>query len=505
MRSLSRSIFLLIISSLVTLIVLSNCGDRLTQPSDDTSISFSQRAIIYLSDSTHAHLNKTSTNRSRYYCLVGTLNPEGTVWAYNYDAFNVNLPSGLIKQAQQTRKGDQWLRIRLGNRNATDRPEADTMPKGGASVRTVRCNLPPLPEVLDVVRKKLRTFGSQSWVGQNPDLAMGSTEIPTGSSNLQKSEFVCVEYTVIEYCPNASMDVSDGVDEGCYVANVTGCSKYELITDAPEYDNDNSGGTGGEGGDSGDMCEPTGGDTGLTGPGSDVPMSCEEETDPCETSINDLQNAIDNVNEENLKVVVDFTNEYGDQFGIDNKLKLQHFMSQVAHESTSLVTGERFGVFEENLNYSKERLKEKWPGIFDGANPKLNPTDYAYNPQKMAEFLYGKRPQLGNTQPGDGWKYRGRGVMQLSGRYNYTQFTNFWNNHFDDPQNFVDNPGLLASNDKLAIISALWFFDSRVADNIDINTTVEEVTELINGGDNGKADRKNLFEKIKQFITDCIA
>gem|GEM_PF-6763590 len=98
--------------------------------------------------------------------------------------------------------------------------------------------------------------------------------------------------------------------------------------------------------------------------------------------------------------------EYGAQFSIANKCKLQHFLAQAAEESDGLSD------MTEDLYYSKETLLTKYPHDFSETDPnKFDPDDYAGQPQKMAEFLMGHDPILGNTQDGDGWKYRGRGIL----------------------------------------------------------------------------------------------
>jgi len=268
-------------------VLIGGCDQRPTEPTQDESITFTQRPIVYPDDSSDEELAKSNQPQGRYYCLVGTLNPECTRWAYRYRAFNVNLPPGLANKAQQSPQNDKWLRIRLGNRNATGRSKADAMPEGGVSVRTVRCNLPPLAEVTAIVRKKLREFSPQSWVGQHPDRASGTGESqPKATGPRQQSEVVCVEYEVIEYCPNAEDNVTgDGIDPGCYMAGIIGCSKYALVEDTEKDPDNGTGGSSDSGGDSGDVCQPSGGDTGFTGVDGGVPLSCkEEDPEPCETN-----------------------------------------------------------------------------------------------------------------------------------------------------------------------------------------------------------------------------
>ena len=97
-----------------------------------------------------------------------------------------------------------------------------------------------------------------------------------------------------------------------------------------------------------------------------------------------------------------------DQFGIsESPLRMAHFMAQVLHECGGLT------IQFENLNYSAERLPKVWPSRFQPTGP-LNPNAYAHNPQKLANEVYGRR--MGNTAPGDGFAYRGRGLLQLTGK-----------------------------------------------------------------------------------------
>ena len=115
----------------------------------------------------------------------------------------------------------------------------------------------------------------------------------------------------------------------------------------------------------------------------------------------------------------------------------------------------------------------------------------------------GQKYKLGNTGIGDGYKYRGRGIFQLTGKQNYQKFSSFYSNNYDSTINFVTNPELISSNKTIAVISALWYYKNIVNVEIDSNTTVEELTFEINGGDNGLDDREQKFEKAKNSI-NCI-
>lgn len=120
----------------------------------------------------------------------------------------------------------------------------------------------------------------------------------------------------------------------------------------------------------------------------------------------------------------------------------------------------------------------------------------------MANLVYGGR--MGNNTTGDGYKYRGRGIIQLTGKSNYEEFNAFYQDQYDKNKNLLTTPDLVKTDMKIAIISALWFFKKKVIDKITINntTTVKAVTGKVNGGTNGLPDRKELHNKAKTNI-DC--
>jgi len=99
------------------------------------------------------------------------------------------------------------------------------------------------------------------------------------------------------------------------------------------------------------------------------------------------------------------------KYGIDSPNRQAAFIGQCQHESNN------FKVLEENLHYSAGALMRVWPSRFPDAN---TAEKYANNPQAIANKVYGGRADLGNTEDGDGWKFHGRGVIQLTGRSNYT-------------------------------------------------------------------------------------
>lgn len=150
-----------------------------------------------------------------------------------------------------------------------------------------------------------------------------------------------------------------------------------------------------------------------------------------------------------------------------------HFMAQVLHESAMLT------VLAENLNYSADRLVAVWPRRFPTAD-RARP--YARNPEGLANYVYGGR--MGNTEPGDGWRYRGRGLIQITGRSNYELVQELTG------LPAVNDPDLLLEPGP-ALLSALAWWGESVPDAED--ASVEQVTRRVNGGINGLADRRRLF------------
>ncbi|HYH16508.1 MAG TPA: glycoside hydrolase family 19 protein [Flavisolibacter sp.] len=185
-------------------------------------------------------------------------------------------------------------------------------------------------------------------------------------------------------------------------------------------------------------------------------------------------------------------------FGINSQVALAHFISQAGHESNG------FKVITENLNYGAEQLVKIWPKRFSTKkeDKKLAAADYARNPEKIANAVYAKK-SLGNgtIESGDGWKYRGRGFFQLTGKNNYKAFQTYYNKRFNTNLDLLSNPDLVATDFNLALISALWYFEERVMKKTMIETaSVEKVTFLVNGGHHGLEQRRQLFQRTIRYL-----
>jgi len=163
--------------------------------------------------------------------------------------------------------------------------------------------------------------------------------------------------------------------------------------------------------------------------------------------------------------------------GLTTSLRVAHFMAQIAHESAG------FTRLEENLNYSAERLCAVWPKRFPTpASAAL----YARNPVELANKVYGGR--LGNTNAGDGWRFRGRGLIQLTGRANYEEY------------GVAGDPEIAAQPRDAARLALAYWTKKALNDEAD-RDDIEAITRAINGGLVGIEDRKALLFKAKRIFS----
>jgi putative chitinase len=169
------------------------------------------------------------------------------------------------------------------------------------------------------------------------------------------------------------------------------------------------------------------------------------------------------------------------KYQIDTLLRQAAFIGQTGHESAS------FKVLEENLNYSAKGLVATWPSRFHDIE---FASEYERKPEKIANKVYGGRADLGNTEDGDGWKFHGRGLIQLTGRSNYT----VCGLALDKP--FAEHPELILDPEN-ACLSAGWFFNKRNLNSLADNEDWETMTKRINGGLIGLNDR---IERIHKAI-----
>lgn len=173
-------------------------------------------------------------------------------------------------------------------------------------------------------------------------------------------------------------------------------------------------------------------------------------------------------------------------FVITDGLRLQHFLAQCAHESGG------FTKLSENLNYSADALCRLWPARFPGDVADA----YARQPQKIANRVYGGRMGNGDEASGEGWRYRGRGLIQLTGRENYGKASQAI---FGDLTLIVD-PDQVAEP-RAATLSAAWFWQSHACNELADADDLDGITRRINGGLNGIGDRQQWLDRAKECFT----
>jgi putative chitinase len=171
------------------------------------------------------------------------------------------------------------------------------------------------------------------------------------------------------------------------------------------------------------------------------------------------------------------------KYDITTDQRIAGFISQCAHESMD------FNALSENLNYREETLNKIFSRYFGPG--KRNAAEYARNPEKIANYVYMdefRTSKLGNTQPGDGWRFRGRGLKQLTGRDNYTRFAKDYNMTAEQAAEWLETK-------EGALASALWFWNTNKLNAIADTGNVAALTKKINGGDIGLADRQARYAK----------
>lgn len=211
--------------------------------------------------------------------------------------------------------------------------------------------------------------------------------------------------------------------------------------------------------------------------------------------------------------IVAAMNTFAALYQVDTPLRVAHFLAQIGHES-------HFKPIEENGNYSPKRMREifgcrggasRYNDVADecllGPGARLRPklwldeARYAHNPANLLSYVYASRFDNGDEASGDGFRYRGRGLIQLTFKANYQAFTDRHNaKNPDDPQDFVLDPDLLVTQRKYAVESAFFFWDTTKLNEDADKDDLQAVTRKINGGLNGLPDRRARLVRIKQAM-----
>lgn len=178
--------------------------------------------------------------------------------------------------------------------------------------------------------------------------------------------------------------------------------------------------------------------------------------------------------------------EVAEKFGVNTPLRLAHFLAQTGHESGG------FKITTENLNYSAKGLANIFKKYFTPESA----AEYQRKPEKIANIVYANRMGNGNQASGDGYKFRGRGFIQLTGKTNYQAF----DKTVED--NIEANPDLVAT--KYPLLSAAWFWSKNglntIADQGNTTEVVTKITKKVNGGTIGLDDRIKHFKEYHQLL-----
>ncbi|CAK0747821.1 putative chitinase [Gammaproteobacteria bacterium] len=226
---------------------------------------------------------------------------------------------------------------------------------------------------------------------------------------------------------------------------------------------------------------------GIIGPATFSKMFPPESVPAGETIVPDVAGLkLDKLSGHIPNAVIAQIPDCAEKFQINSPLRLAHFLAQCAHESAE------FKATQENLNYSADGLKKIFSKYFPGDLA----DSYARQPEKIASRVYGGRMGNGDEASKEGYKFRGRGYIQLTGKNNYRSFD------ATVEENLLDNPDLVAS--KYPLLSAAWFWQSRslntLADKGATDAIVTDITEKVNGGTIGLADRIKNFKEFYALL-----
>jgi putative chitinase len=196
-----------------------------------------------------------------------------------------------------------------------------------------------------------------------------------------------------------------------------------------------------------------------------------------------LSSFFEDTDDDVIKAFIDPLNKTFEKFEINNPNRIAMFLAQVGHESGGLTKT------SENLNYKPERLAQIFPKYFRD----VDPSEYAHNPEKIANRVYANRMGNGDEESGDGYKFRGRGLIELTGRDNYESFAEDMGMDLDAAVAYLGTP-------EGAAMSAGWFWDQHDLNELADAGDVTRCTKKINGGTIGLEERTELYEEAKTIF-----
>ena len=173
------------------------------------------------------------------------------------------------------------------------------------------------------------------------------------------------------------------------------------------------------------------------------------------------------------------------KYSIDTPDRVAAFLAQCGHESSG------FRYLEENLNYSAAALRRTFGKYFT----KSESYEYSKQPERIANRVYANRMDNGDEESGDGWKYRGRGYIQLTGKRNYTLFAEYMEMSMDDTIAYLETV-------EGAIESACWYWDRNRLNHHADERDIKRITKLVNGGYHGLESREALYKQALDLLSE---
>lgn len=204
-----------------------------------------------------------------------------------------------------------------------------------------------------------------------------------------------------------------------------------------------------------------------------------------EITAENLKHFAPNIKAEDAENIARYFMQYAPQYGVDTPVRIHYWFANSAQETAGLTK------FEENLNYSANRLLEVFPNYFSPASAQV----YANTPIRIANRVYGNRYGNGDEESGDGWKYRGRGLFQTTFKDNYRALSQ----HLYGDGSLLNHPDDVATP-ALAVRAALYYWQSRGLSALADAKKFKEVVKGINGGTHGLGDRSEWLLKAQQTL-----
>lgn len=200
--------------------------------------------------------------------------------------------------------------------------------------------------------------------------------------------------------------------------------------------------------------------------------------------LDQLKSLYETTPEQTLQKYIQPLNDVMEKYEINTNNRIAMFLGQIGEESGGLV------ITEENLNYRPERLTAVFPSYFRLTNP----VPYSHNPEKLANYVYANRMGNGPPSSGDGYRYRGRGFIQLTGYDNYKMFADDHDMNIEDAVSFLETA-------EGACESAGWYWNKHNCNEPSDDGDYVKVTKIINGGEINLNRRKELFEEALLLLT----